>query len=289
MLQVITRYDTHSTSSGDWTTDSNCRESQLRRRNWRANWEIQPSEAVSSNYFPVNCLIKTQLDSGATLAVAVDRSEGSSSLTNGQLEIMVHRRLLHDDGRGVGEALNEPGLDGNGLIVRGRHWLALAPAASAPAVYKQLQQRGLALPNAVVGYAPLGSLTPAQWVARYTSNASLLAAPLPPNVHLATVHSHSPTTVLLRLAHLYETGEDKALSQNATVALGSLLAGRTVASVVETTLMGTIPLASVPQQTYTTDSGTKYTVPILPQAPSGAEMSVTLSAMEIRTFMLTLA
>jgi glycerol-3-phosphate dehydrogenase (NAD(P)+) len=41
---------------------------------------------------------------------------------------------------------------------------------------------------------------------------SVLAAPLPPSIHLLTVHAHSPTALLLRLAHLFEAGEDAALS-----------------------------------------------------------------------------
>ena len=32
---------------------------------------------------------------------------GCTSLADGELELMVHRRLLSDDGKGVGEALNE--------------------------------------------------------------------------------------------------------------------------------------------------------------------------------------
>ena len=34
---------------------------------------------------------------------------------------MVHRRLLHDDAFGVGEALNETAFGGEGLVARGKH------------------------------------------------------------------------------------------------------------------------------------------------------------------------
>ena len=289
--EVVTRYDSSLSTSGVWTTDANCRESQVRQRGVRANWPtFAPSEPVTSNYFPCNCLIKTTSlgPNNVTIAVAVDRSEGSTSLTNGQLELMVHRRMLHDDGRGVGQNLNEPGLDGNGLIIRGTHWLTAAPATETHR-YKTLQQLGLALPTTVRAFAPLGALTPAQWLAAHAGSASLLSAPLPANVHLATAHAHSKSALLLRLAHLYEGGEDAALSANATVELATLFRGRTVASAVDMTLPGSQPLAGVRQVTYKTDAGDVFHAPVLPAPPAGASLSVTLGPMDIRTLMVTFA
>ena len=286
--EVSTRYDSGLATGGKWTTDSNCHESQARALNWRGNWTVNISEPVSGNYFPTNCLIKAS-SSELTLAVAVDRSEGSSSLADGQLELMVHRRLCHDDKRGVAEPLNEPGLDGQGLIVRGRHWLLAAPVAAAPAAYKGLLQQALALPTTVSAAAQLGSLQPSQWLAAYKGSASLLRQPLPPSVHLATVHLQGPQLLLLRLSHLFEAGEDPVLSANVTVSLATLLAGPlSIVAAEEMTLPGALPLAAVPQTTYFTEAGQSITVPVLPAAPAGPGLDIVLSAMQIRVFRCTL-
>ena len=63
------------------------------------------------------------------LAILVDRAQGGTSLKEGEIEIMVHRRTLLDDVRGVNEPLNETVAtcrfcDSPGLIVRGIHYLA---------------------------------------------------------------------------------------------------------------------------------------------------------------------
>ncbi len=52
------------------------------------------------------------------MTVLTDRAQGCSSMEDGDLEIMVHRKTLLDDSRGVGEPIADPGVDGNGLIVR---------------------------------------------------------------------------------------------------------------------------------------------------------------------------
>ena len=161
--------------------------------------------------------------------------------------------------------------------------------------------------------------SPSLWSASLprAPTASFLASPtgLPPNAFLLTVHAWDKHTALVRLAHLFEAGEDPTLSGNVTVALGTLftggggaLGGR-VQSAVEMTLPGGQPLASVTPVTYrfTTQSEplggvsadsegwwaaaaaavVNVTLPVVPPAPSGPLLEVTLAPMQIRTFLMT--
>ena len=64
------------------------------------------------------------------LTVLTDRAQGGASLASGEMEVMLHRRTLFDDQRGVAEPLNETmqgctNCPSAGLIARGRHWLTL--------------------------------------------------------------------------------------------------------------------------------------------------------------------
>ena len=49
------------------------------------------------------------------------------------------------------------------------------------------------------------------------------------------------------------------------------------------------PLADVRKTTYRTEGGLVVTLPRVPPAPSGANLTVTLEAMQIRAFLCTLA
>ena len=48
----------------------------------------------------------------------------------------IHRRILKDDKRGVSEALNEPGQYGDGLIVRGKHYVVFDNYTSSTYIHR---------------------------------------------------------------------------------------------------------------------------------------------------------
>ncbi|RVW45249.1 Alpha-mannosidase [Vitis vinifera] len=104
--EITTQITTTLKTNKTFYTDSNGRDFIKRIRDYRADWDLQVNQPVAGNYYPINLGIYVQDDS-MELSVLVDRSVGGSSLVDGQIELMLHRRLLHDDIRGVGEVLNE--------------------------------------------------------------------------------------------------------------------------------------------------------------------------------------
>jgi len=82
-----------------------------------------------------------------------------------------------------------------------------------------------------------------------------------------------------------QAGEDATLSQNVTISLSSLFAGTRVTSATEYTLTGAVPLASVAPMTYQLP-GRTLTVPIVPPPPAGAGLTVTLTPMQMRAWMI---
>ena len=138
--EIITRFDTKIKSNKKFYTDANGREIKERTRDYRATWPLKITEPVSENYYPVNSRIYLK-DASTQLTVMPDRSHGGSSIKDGSLEVMLHRRLLRDDFLGVGEALNEPGLDGKGLIVRGAIKVLLTTPEEAPRYHRDLGEK----------------------------------------------------------------------------------------------------------------------------------------------------
>jgi lysosomal alpha-mannosidase len=96
------------------------------RRNYAESYQYQNTEPISGNYYPINSrIILSDNTTGTSMAILTDRSHGGSSLVDGQVEIMLHRREMYLDYFGPHELLDEPGRDGRGLVVRGKHWLII--------------------------------------------------------------------------------------------------------------------------------------------------------------------
>ena len=112
-------------NNGTFYTDSMGLEMQKRIVDYRPTWKLNKTQPISENYYPVNhgVTIKDEL---MTLEILNDRSQGATSLRDGEIEFMIQRRMYKDDGRGVGEALNETNpdsLDGRGIQTNFKHFL----------------------------------------------------------------------------------------------------------------------------------------------------------------------
>ncbi|KAG9337365.1 hypothetical protein JZ751_028785 [Albula glossodonta] len=286
--EVITRLETSINSSGLFYTDSNGREVLERRecsheadrrpgggmRDFRPTWDLKQTEPIAGNYYPINSRMYIK-DKEQQLTVVTDRSQGGSSILDGSLEIMLHRRLLVDDYRGVGEALSEPGEYGEGLVVRGRLLLALTPPAAAADTHRPLAE-SLVL-------QPLISLQDGDLHPNTLLEFSGLQAALPPAVHLLTLSQWDRDSVLLRLEHQFQAKESQSHSQPVTVNLQKLFSTLDVVGVSEMSLAANQWKDKMTRMEWKGNTGEK---PLRQESAEPSPWEVTLKPMEIRTFLL---
>ena len=185
--EVISRWTTSIANAGECWTDSNGREMQRRMKNFRPTWELNQTEPVAGNYYPAATSVFIR-DASAQLTLLTDAGQGvSGSLRDGELEIMLHRRLLADDRLGVGEPLNETDQcpdgqrAGRGLIVRGTLSALVARPAHAARAWRPAMDEKY--------FAPLLALARGARAAR--SEVSFVRA-LPANVQLLTLEQLEP-------------------------------------------------------------------------------------------------
>ena len=100
----------------------------------------------------------------------VDRAQGGASLQDGQLEVMVHRRLLFDDAFGVNEALNEQAY-GQGLVARGTHFLILSDSDNSAKMTRSLGQELYKHPQ--MSFIPT-SLSFSEWQTSFKMEVNIL-------------------------------------------------------------------------------------------------------------------
>ncbi|KAI7990712.1 hypothetical protein LOK49_LG12G00294 [Camellia lanceoleosa] len=90
-------------------TDSNGRDFLKRVRDYREDWSLAVRQPVAGNYYPLSVGIFTK-DKKSEFSVLVDRATGGSSIEDGEIELMLHRRMTHDDSGGLVGPLDDLGL-----------------------------------------------------------------------------------------------------------------------------------------------------------------------------------
>lgn len=179
-------------------------------------------------------------------------------MKDGSIELMVHRRLLHDDRRGVGEPLNETAY-GDGLVVHGRHILILESPDTSALYHRVGSQRFFMHPVATYSLVPQSY---AEYSAAYRQTWSAVLDTLPLNVHLLTLDQPGAKNYLVRVENYFELFEDSTYSRTATIDLQSLFVNvGNITNMVELTLAGNYNLANLQRLNWITSEGESTSVP----------------------------
>ncbi|KYO45727.1 epididymis-specific alpha-mannosidase [Alligator mississippiensis] len=266
---------------------------QIQKRQYKAYM----NNTVARNYYP---LVQTAyIEDGYTrLTLLAERAHGVSSQENGQVEVMLHRRLWNN----FEWDLNYNLTLNDTSVVHPVFWLILG----AKDVTNVLSHTGaVALEHRPV--VMFGNLMGEPKLHRQPSPVQSDPVVLPPNLHLQTLsipgwtYSSNHTEqlqnihkgnhkeeaadfsrVLLRIRHLYEVGEDPMLSQPATVNLKALLKGLgTVVLVEERSLTGTWDINALNRWKWKT---AQHLSQGFFNTKTAENVTVTIHPKEIRTF-----
>ncbi|XP_014491294.1 probable alpha-mannosidase At5g13980 isoform X1 [Vigna radiata var. radiata] len=286
--EVATQISTTMETNKTFYTDSNGRDFIKRIRDYRTDWDLEVNQPAAGNYYPINLGIYVE-DNKTEFSVLVDRPIGGSSLQDGQIELMVHRRLLLDDSKGVAEALNETdcvGGDCRGLTVQGKYYYRIDPLGEG-AKWRRTFGQEIYSPL-LLAFAEKDDKD--EWMNSHVLTFSGIDSSyaLPDNIAIITLQELEDGRVLLRLAHLYEIEEDKDLSVTATVELKKLFPGRKIKEVKEMNLSANQERTEMEKKRLhwkvEGSNGNRHVSRGGPVDPK--ELKVELSPMEIRTFII---
>ena len=294
--EIVSRYTCPSIkNAGTYYTDSNGREFMKRQRGHRPTWNLTEYQPVAGNYYPINAAIYVE-DDDLSMSIAVDRSQGGGSIADGSLELMVHRRTLVDDHRGVNEPINEtdsgmthypPYGDakriGNGLIVSAKHRLSLSSGRSGASTSRSLMDRAFAEPLVFASSSHKNvQFRKAEFAAIDSSFE------LPANIMLITFNHIASTetsqTLLIRLGHQYGKGEHEILSSAVDIDFKDVLPGYEIQSITEKTLSGNQDLSERERKRLRWDGEAAEDISDGIGEDSIRDGTITMHPMEIRTF-----
>lgn len=260
------------------------------------------NNTAARNYFPMvrAAYIEDEL---SRLVLVSDRAHGVSSQANGQLEVMLHRRLWNNLAWNLGYNLTL----NDSSVVTPTLWMLLG---SRNTTSKLWQREAVALQHRPV-VMPIDR--PQKPRKEHRKGSPVHPVVLPPNLHLLTLsipgwnfssnHSvhlsyvnsgrglHSEpdyNRVLMRIMHLFEKGEDPELSKPVTINIKDVLQGIGEVKVLEErSLTGTWDVTTLQRWKWRTADNTETNDSR--RRPGDDPFTVTISPKEIRTFFVHFA
>lgn len=147
--EVISTFKALNFNNNDtFYTDSNGLEMQKRILNYRSYYNITDkmyshvNSNITANYYPINSAITiVDEEQHLQLTVSNDRSQGGSSLFPGHVELMQNRRIPCDDGKGVGDFMNETDQYDQGIRTPATYYVQLFNTQQSASFQRMAQQK----------------------------------------------------------------------------------------------------------------------------------------------------
>lgn len=203
--EVVVRYKTDIPTDDTFYTDNGI-ELQKRSRNTnearsRAHIESSRAGAQETQYYPsISIAMLRHISQDLQFTVISSQSMGTTSYVDGGLELMLHRHLSQDDGRGLGEGVRDHN------VVTIQQWLMLGHTEDAELHRRRLSlQQDHPLTPVTITKAPETFV----WSDHFVNSYTPLSASLPANVHLLSLKARDAVSseVVLRLIHIAEGTE----------------------------------------------------------------------------------
>ncbi|PAV76402.1 hypothetical protein WR25_05652 [Diploscapter pachys] len=142
----------------------------------------------------------------------------------------LHRRCFYDDKLGVDEALDEPGNDGKGLVVRGTRRIVIGSAQTAASLHRPLALETFYKP--VIAYSTGDAIQPVKFTNLKTNIT------VPKEINILSIEPWDNNMVLLRLEHIYQNSELATSNKPAYIDLTNIFDAFDVRDVKEASLDG---------------------------------------------------
>ena len=219
------------------------------------------------------------------MTVLTDRSQGGSSIVDGSIEILIHRRIPYSQPDSWEQPLNETAY-GQGLVVRGKHLSTIDSPSMSARLHRINAQQLFMQPMMTF---TLTNLSYNNYSTMYRQSwSSLLNSTIPSNLHLLTLDQLTSNQYLIRLEHFFELNEDPIYSQPIQIDLQLLFESfGEITNVTEMILTANRPFNQINRLNWTTTNDHQSSFYNFPSSISNTTTTILLHPMQIRTFQIT--